>query len=127
LPTDGDGADWREVQRVERAKFPANRLFMAIHGVPDRNIECWICADADFIAGRLSIPADQLRVPDPKGRFESALGIERDDRKEAEIEALILAALLRVWLRNPSFADFYDQARSLGQRLGCLVPNIYEA
>ena len=66
-------------------------------------------------------------MPDPKVRFESALGIESDDRKDAEIEALILAPPLRVWLRNASFADFYDQARSLGQHFGCRVPNIYEA
>jgi|GEM_PF-4793772 len=124
--TDGDGADWREVQRNERASFPNERLFMAVHGVPDRNVECWICSDADFISQKLGVAADELRVTDPKGRLESALKVNRDEKKEEEIEDLVHATPLRTWLRNPSFEDFYGQVRSLSQQLGCRVPNIRE-
>jgi hypothetical protein len=126
--TDGDCENWRDVQRNERAHFPEERRSMVVHGVPDRNIECWICADAGFVADDLrTVRPEELRVPDPKGRFESALGIERGDRKEMEIEGLVMRAPLRAWLRNPSFEDFYDQVRALSQRLGCQVPNIWEA
>lgn len=124
--TDADDRNWRDVQRDDREKFPQERLSLAIHGVADRNIECWICANHEYVAERLGIPADELHLADPKGRFETAMGIDRDDRKESAISDLVKDAPLRSWLRNPSFEDFYEQVRDLSQRLGCEIENIRE-
>ena len=124
--TDGDGRPWRDVKREEREKFPQKRLVLAVHGVTDRNIECWICTDADYVANRLGIPAAELRVEDPKGRFETAMGITRDDKREDEIAQLVREAPLRQWLRSPSFEDFYEQVRRLSQMLGCEIENVRE-
>jgi len=124
--TDGNGNDWRAVQQNERASFPADRLFQALHGVPDRNIECWICADADWLGHELHVDPDSLRAEDPQGVFEAAMGITRDDKQEERISALVLRAPLRSWLRNRSFEGFYDGARALSQRLGCAIENLRE-
>lgn len=122
--TDADDKEWRQVKKNERSCFPQERLALAIHGVADRNIECWLCADPDYIAQRLGIPAEEVRVADPKGRFESAIGIDRSDRKEGEITDLVKEAPLRSWLRNPSFEDFYEQALKMSQLRGCKIENI---
>ena len=124
--TDADAEDWREVQRHERSRFPQEHLFRAAHGVADRNVECWICAESEWLARRLGSDADQLRGEDPKPAFERALGIDRGDRKEAEIAEVVTAAPLRAWLRNASFEDFYEQLRDQSQRLGCLIENLRE-
>ncbi len=124
--TDCDTADWRVVQRNERDRFPAERLELSVHGVADRNIECWICVEADYIAGRLQIEARVLRVADPKGVFQAAMRITRDDRKEVEIAALVREAPLHRWLREPSFEDFYEQLRDKSARLGCQMENLRE-
>jgi hypothetical protein len=122
--TDADDAEWRKVKENERSNFPRERLALAIHGVADRNIECWFCADPEYVAQRLGIPAEELRVADPKGRFESAMGIDRSDRKEVEITSFVKEAPLHSWLGNPSFEDFYEQARDMSQLRGCKIENI---
>lgn len=91
---DANDRQWRDVQKEARDRFPGDRLALAVLGVADRNVECWICLEADYVAGVLGVPAADLRVPDPKGRFESAMGIDRDDRKEAKIEDLVKNAPL---------------------------------
>lgn len=125
--TDADTGEWREVQKNERAKFPAEHLNRAIHGVAQRNVECWICAAPEWLAKKLDVAVDAFRAHDPKKAFEQALEIDRDDRKEAEIAALVCQAPLKDWLTNPSFDDFYEQARDLSQQFGCLIENLREA
>jgi hypothetical protein len=122
--TDAGAADWREVQANERAKLPKECLHCLLLGVPDQNIESWLCADAEWLASKLGGSPDLLRSKDPKRAFEQAVGIDRDDRRENEIAALIREAPLRRWLANGSFADFYEQARDLSQQLGCSVENL---
>jgi len=124
--TDANDRPWREVKKEEQDRFPPARLSLAIVGVADRNVECWICRDAAYVAERLGVSADVLSVADPKSGFESAIGLSRDDRKEAEIAALVLTAPLERWLDEPSFADFYEQLRDVSQRSGCAIENLRE-
>ena len=124
--TDADAEDWREVQRSERSRFPAEYLTSAVHGVADRNVECWISAEPDWLAKQLDTDASRFRCEDPKRAFEEALGIERDNRKEEEIAALVSNAPLQAWLRNASFEDFYEQLRDQSQQLGCSIENLRE-
>jgi len=100
---------------------------MAIHGVADRNIECWICADPQYVAHALGVRVQELLVSDPKGRFESALGIGGGDLKENEITRLVRDAPLHAWLQKPSFEDFYEQVRDVGQRRGCQIENLRDS
>ncbi len=121
--TDGDGADWRTVLRNERQRFPQGRLIQSVHGVADRNIECWICADPAWLAQQVGENALIFRTVDPKQAFERALGINRDDKKEDEIADLVRRAPVRSWLSNASFEDFYERIRDLSQLLGCEIQN----
>lgn len=125
--TDANGQGWREVQKNERSKFPPERLARAIHGVADRNMECWICAEPNYVAGKLQIQAQELQTPNPKGIFEAAMDISRNDRKEAEIADLVKGAPLNSWLGNASFEDFYEQVRDISKQLGCEIENVREA
>lgn len=123
---DGDGKPWREVQRDEKARLPPEHLDRTVQGVPDRNIECWLCSDAGWLARTLGCDPDRFRVDDPKPAFQRTLGITRDEKKEPEIAALVVEAPLRGWLRNTSFENFYDQLRECSNRLGCTIENLRE-
>ncbi|MBI1789849.1 MAG: hypothetical protein HYR60_20150 [Acidobacteria bacterium] len=125
--TDADAGEWREVQKNARSKFPSGQLTRAIHGVADRNVECWICANPEWLAKLLdeSNP-EQFMCSDPKGVFERALRIDRDDRKEKEIAELTRLAPLGSWLKNASFEDFYEQVRSHSLQRRCHVENLRE-
>jgi hypothetical protein len=123
--TDANDGPWREVRDEERAKFPADHLFQCVHGVPDRNIECWICAAPEWLAEQLGVDASPFRDADPKGAFESAMHITRDDKKEGRIAELIAIAPMGSWLeRSRSFEDFYDSLRAFSLRLGCEIENL---
>jgi len=121
---DANDEDWRQAQVNERSAFPAQYLSRAVHGVADRNVECWICADPDWTGRRLGLAPEQFRVQNPKGAFERASGIQRADRKEAEIAELVREAPLHKWLGRPSFEDFYEQLRARSQQLGCTIENL---
>lgn len=124
--TDADDEPWRDAQRRERESFPQNRLNFAIHGVADRNVECWICKDSGWLAARLKAEPTKFEDANPKAAFEIAMGIDRDNRREAEVAELVRQAPLRNWLANPSFEDFYDQIRAKSQMLDCFVENLRE-
>jgi hypothetical protein len=121
---DANEQPWRDVQRQERLKFPQERLGRAIHGVADRNVECWICAEPEWLARELRTDAVRFRCEDPKKALERALEIDRDDRKESEIAELVSKAPLARWLANRSFKDFYDQIRDQSQQLGCSIEDL---
>lgn len=124
LLTDANDRNWREVKRAEQGWIPLEYADITLVGVADRNIECWIAADADYLAGKIGVRSEDLQVADPKGVFERALGITTFDKKEAKIAAIVKDAPLRNWLsQSESFADFYDDARDLSQRQGCSIPN----
>jgi len=123
---DDDADSWREVLKAEEGRVPDEFKHLAIVGVCQRNIECWLCADADWLAGMLGRKPDDYRVADPKGPFEEALGITRFDRKEAEIAGLVREAPLRNWLRNLSFENFYEQSWQKSKQLDCPMENLRE-
>lgn len=122
--TDGNGRNWREVMREEIERIPSDRQALAIVGVPDRNIECWICAFPLFLSERLHVSPERFSVDDPKGQFEGAMGISGFDRREGEIFELVIDAPLHRWLTSPSFKDFYAQVRDMSQRQGCAIENL---
>jgi hypothetical protein len=125
--TDSNTRPWRDVQRDEREKFPPECQNRAIHGVADRNVESWLCADADWLGKRLSCDPNRFRCDDPKGPFEGAMEITRDDKREDEIALIVKDAPLGVWLaNNKSFENFYDQVRDASQQSGCAIENVRE-
>lgn len=124
--TDSDEGPWREVQKNERSKFPAEWLSFAIHGVADRNVECWICAAPAWLGSELHVDPSRFTCAGPKAAFEKAMGISRDDKKEREISELVHRAPLQEWLSNESFEDFYGQVRSRFSELDCSVENLLD-
>jgi hypothetical protein len=122
--TDCDNSDWRQIQRNERGKFPEERRDLAIHGVADRNIESWLSLDAAWLAHELGVEVATFRVEDAKDAFEKAIGISRDDKKEAEIASLVERGPLQNWIDDASFDDFYLQIRAMSQRLDCQIENL---
>jgi len=124
--TDADEADWRDVKRNEYPKLPAEVLHCAILGVTDRNVECWLCADPEWLGRKLGVSPDLFRCDDPKEPFKRAMGITRDEKKEGKIAALVAEAPLARWLASPSFEDFYEQVRDVSQQRGCSIENLRE-
>ena len=121
---DANNEPWRDVLRGELARCRPDHQHLTVFGVCDRNVECWICADADWISRETGQPANEFRAADPKDVLESALGISRDDRKEQAIADLVSRAPLRNWLVNSSFEAFYDEVRRLGVARDCPVENV---
>lgn len=122
--TDGNMQDWREVKQRESGFVPIEFHHSTLYGVADRNVECWLAADRDYLARRLGIAPSGLEVDDPKGIFERALGITSYDRKEDEIAAIVSDAPIRNWLqRSTSFESFYEEARDLSQQQQHPIPN----
>jgi len=127
LLTDANGRDWRKVKREELRALPAPCPFNVIVGVCDRNVECWICADATYAAQQLKSDASLFNVPDPKGAFEAASGIDRDAKCEERIAAMVRDAPVRNWIKqSPSFRAFYEDARDIAQQRKCAMPNEIE-
>jgi hypothetical protein len=107
---DANREDWQEVRQADRARCLLDHRHVAIFAVCDRNVECWLCADPDWLADRTGRPRADFTVDDPKGVFESAMQIKSTDKKEPEIATLVQDAPLRQWLRNRSFDAFYMAA-----------------
>lgn len=123
--TDSDVGDWSRRFHEERAKLPSERHEQIILGLPDRNIECWLTCDRIWMAEELSVGESLFDCDDPKGPFDKAMRISRNDRKINEISALVGEAPLGNWLKNSkSFEKFYDQARDISQRRSCNIENI---
>lgn len=121
--TDANDADWTEVSSAQGRRVPAEFEHRTVSGVADRNIECWLCRDKDWIAQQTGRDPDSFNVEDPKHAFQSALGITGRDRKELEI-ALVMRAPLKSWIQNQvSFERFYRSARRLANSLNCDMPD----
>jgi hypothetical protein len=114
----------RCVLEADEARCRDEHKHLAVFGVCDRNVECWICADADWIAGKTGKPSSEFRVADPKQVFQRAMGISSFDKKEDEITRLVVEAPLRNWLSNRSFEDFYDKLQQRSKQLGCSIENL---
>ena len=121
---DANDENWRDVLRDDQERCRPEHQHLAVFGVCDRNVECWICADADWIATKTGKPASDFRVTNPKGMFENALGISSFDKKEEEIASLVQDAPLQNWLGNRSFEDFYNRLWQKSKELGCSFENL---
>ena len=123
---DADNENWRKVLKADENRCRSDHSHLVVFGVCDRNVECWLCADADWIAGQTQRQAHEFRVADPKGPFERAMGITGFDRKEEGIVLLVGQAPLKNWLSNPSFSQFYEELRAKSQQMGCAVENLFD-
>lgn len=123
---DSNDEDWRHGLQKASNRCDSIHQHLAVFGVCDRNIECWLSAAPSWIAGRYGRAESDFRVRDPKRVVESALGITRFDKKEEEIAALVAAVPLRQWLSNRSFEEFYERLRDRSQQLGCVLENLRE-
>jgi len=121
---DSNVENWRDVLKAYEARCRDEHKHLALFGVSNRNVECWICADADWIAGKTGKPSSEFRVADPKQVFQRAMGISSFDKKEEEITRLVVEAPLRNWLSNRSFEDFYDKLQQRSKQLGCSIENL---
>lgn len=122
--TDANEQNWRQVKRHESEFVPLEFRHVTLYGVAGRNVECWLAADRDYLAGRLNVSPEALDAPDPKGIIEQALGITSYDRKEDEIASIVRDAPVRNWLdRSPSFEAFYEDARVLSKQEEYPIPN----
>lgn len=120
---DGNGTHWRTVDQQVKERMPKDALHKIVIGVPDRNVERWICHDPNYIAEVCGgFPGDYLK-DDPKAAFEAVMGISRDDKKEAEIENLVANAPIWNWLSHESFNHFYETIRDLSQQRDCTIKN----
>jgi len=124
---DANDEGWREVLTAYEGDCRPEHRHVTIFGVCDRNVECWLCADADWIAKKTGHQPNEFRVTDPKKAFEKALHITGFDRKEEEIAMLVQRAPLRNWLSNRSFREFYERIWSKSKEKGCKIENLQES
>jgi len=122
---DANNENWREVLQAYEGDCRTEHKHLTIFGVCDRNIECWLCADADWIAKETGRRPDEFRVTDPKEIFEKAMQITGFDRKEQEIATLVQRAPLRNWLTNRSFEEFYGRIWGKSKEQGCTIENLH--
>jgi hypothetical protein len=121
---DSDGADLNAAHKHLRSFVPEKADHFVMTAIAVRNVECWICADADQVASKLSCDASDFQVPDPKAAFERAMGITRDDKKKGEIASLVCGyPSLKPMLDLPSFNRLYNDARRFAKSNGCEIPN----
>ncbi|MBN1507607.1 MAG: hypothetical protein JW955_12220 [Sedimentisphaerales bacterium] len=124
---DANKENWREVLMAYEGDCRPEHMHVTVFGVCDRNIECWLCADADWIAKETGHQPDEFRVPDPKKAFEKAMQITGFDRKEQEIASLVRNAPLKSWLTNSSFKEFYERVWDKSKENGCKIENLQES
>jgi len=123
---DANEENWRAVLNADTDRCCDEHKHLTVFGVCDRNVECWMCADRDWIAKRTAKETAEFQVADPKAAFESALAITARDRKENEIAELVQDAPLRNWLANRSFEDFYDNLWQKSKEHNCRIENLRE-
>jgi len=117
---------WREVLKAEEARCRPEHRHFAVFGVCDRNVECWISADPEWLGLKTGRPPAEFRTEDPKAAVAAAFGIRPGDRKEKELAELVAEAPLRGWLHSKSFADFYEKLRQQSKKHGCNMENLLE-
>jgi hypothetical protein len=123
---DANDENWREVLKADTDCCSSHFQHLAVFGVCGRNVECWICADADWIAKKTGTPAAEFRVADPKPAFESSMGVTSRNRREKEIADLVRESPLRNWLANQSFESFYLCLWQKSKQHNCAIENLRE-
>jgi hypothetical protein len=125
---DANAEDWREVLKSDQARCRAEHRHLVVFGICDRNVECWLCRDAHWIAAQTRRDPLHFQKEDPKGVFESALGVTRTEKKEEEIAGLVERAPLQNWLANESFENFYETLWQKSKEFpGCKLENLRES
>ena len=123
---DANTEAWRDVVRADEGRCRPQHQHLTVFAVCDRNVECWLCADVNWIAQRTGRSANAFCVDDPKGVFESAMRITTFDRKEDEIAEIAEQAPLSNWLANRSWEDFYDKLWRKSKEHSCVIENLRE-
>ena len=124
---DANNEEWREVLTADNRRCADEHRHLVVFAVCDRNIECWLCADRDWIANRTNRTATEFTVVDPKGVFESAMQITTFEKREDEIASLVSEAPLRRWLSNRSFEVFYDALWQKSKDFACRIENLRDS
>jgi hypothetical protein len=125
---DANDENWRDVLKMDEARCSPQARHLAVFGICSRNVESWLCCQCSWIASHTGRLPDEFRVDDPKGIFESAIGICRSDKKEETIADLVKDAPLKDWLANPSFEDFYEKLWNQGKFIaGCNLENFRQS
>ena len=128
--TDADANRWREVKEWESRRIPAECEHLAVFGVADRNIECWLAIEKDALAKELECTVQDISVDDPSGFVKRRFGLSDRDSREAgkrRVSDYVAGAQLKSWIEgSESFKNFYRDARALSQRQGCAFPNELE-
>lgn len=127
--TDADVNPWRKVKQRESSRIPDDCKHLTLFGVADRNIECWLAADRSALADELDCRVEDIPVlpEDPSGFVKG--GFERRARNRGQdvgecVSGYVERALLKPWIeKSVSFADFYEDARSLALLTECPFPN----
>lgn len=120
-----DEKSWRRQLKEFHNAVPSCYEHRVIIGLCIRNIECWLCADKQWIARQTGLHVNAFNVDDPKGVLEGALGDEASGRI-AQMVRSAPASTLRNWLQNVSFAAFYDEIRSYALKNNCPIENLRE-
>ena len=130
--TDSDTRpSWRDVKREDWERVPQDCHHMCVLGVAERNIECWLAVDRGALARELGCAPDDIPTNDPSGFVKRRFGLgERDNaRKDAKrrVSRFVAQAPLKSWIKgSKSFEDFYRDAKILGARMHCDMPNELE-
>lgn len=121
---DANNENWRDVLTADSRRCAYNHRHLVVFAVCNRNIECWLCADRDWIAGQTGRTAADFTVDDPKGAFESAMQITSSEKREDEIAFLVRQAPLHRWLSNRSFESFYNDLWQKSKDFPCQIENL---
>lgn len=132
--TDADRARWQNIRRDECGVFPEGSQGLMVCGVAVENVEDWLVLDADYMAGVLGVPAQELQDPEQRSdKVKKALkAIARPDESSSDVVARVVAEVppdvfRRSWLANDSLKLFYRDCRAAAARDDCPVPNELES
>ncbi len=123
---DANDEAWKKCLSNYEACCPTEYKHKTIFAVCERNAECWLCADRDWIAKQLASTPEAFNIEDPKNLFETSINIGRD-KKETNIQKLIEKAPLKQWRdKSRSFRDFYEKLWRKSKETGCQFENLDE-
>lgn len=130
---DANDENWQVALAAEKSKVPNSHQHRTIYGVASRNVECWVVLDREHARAELGLPNADLSAPDPKGHVRRGLGARSHGDPEAELVRVVRGMSIQrsVSSGTPaarSLQTFCEDARDLGQRLGCdEVLSLYDA
>jgi hypothetical protein len=113
--TDANNDKWHDRRNNELKKIPENRKAQVIIGIPVCNIECWLAADRQAIARFWECREEEIPTDDPSSFIDKRLGL----RKERLIGFVADLPSLHRLLEQPSFENFYANARAAAKQNNC--------